>query len=61
MMARWYWMEEEERMCRMCHGKREAIEHMWSGCGELREREGKEREQILREDGRKRYGRGGKG
>jgi hypothetical protein len=29
-----YWMEEEERMCRMCREERETIEHMWRGCGE---------------------------
>jgi hypothetical protein len=38
-----YWMEEEERICRM---------HMWRGCGEMREREEKERGEILSEDGR---------
>jgi hypothetical protein len=36
----------------MCREERERIEHMWSGCGELREREGKERGEILSEDGR---------
>jgi hypothetical protein len=29
------------------------VEHMWSECGEMREREGKERGQVLSEDGRK--------
>jgi hypothetical protein len=38
-----YWMEEEERICRM---------HMWRGCGEMRERKEKERGEILSEDGR---------
>jgi hypothetical protein len=33
-----YWMEEEERMCRMCREERETVEHMWRGCGEMRER-----------------------
>jgi hypothetical protein len=47
-----YWMEEEERMCRMCREERETIEHMWRGCGEMREREEKERGEILNEDGR---------
>jgi hypothetical protein len=47
-----YWMEEEERMCRMCREERETIEHMWRGCGEMREREEKERGEILSEDGR---------
>jgi hypothetical protein len=32
--------------------KRKTIEHIWSGCGEMRERERKERGEILREDGR---------
>jgi hypothetical protein len=31
---------------------RETIEHMWRGCGEMREREEKERGEILNEDGR---------
>jgi hypothetical protein len=44
-----YWVEEEGRMCR---GERETIEHMWRGCGEMREREEKERGEILNEDGR---------
>jgi hypothetical protein len=47
-----YCMEEEERMCRMCREERETIEHMWRGCGEMREREEKERGEILSEDGR---------
>ncbi|KAH0816663.1 hypothetical protein GEV33_006127 [Tenebrio molitor] len=45
-----YWMEE--RMCRICREERETIEHMWSGCGEMRERERKELGEILSEDGR---------
>jgi hypothetical protein len=32
-----YWAEGEERRCRMCYEERETIEHMWSGCGEMRE------------------------
>jgi hypothetical protein len=48
-----YWMEEEERMCRMCREERETIEHMWRGCGKMRDRmdergmeeEGKDREE----------------
>jgi hypothetical protein len=36
----------------MCREERETIEHMWSGCGEMREREGKERGEIMSEDGR---------
>jgi hypothetical protein len=47
------WTEEEERRCRMCHEERQTIEHMWSGCNEMRERERKERKEILNEDGRK--------
>ncbi|KAJ3636810.1 hypothetical protein MTP99_000320 [Tenebrio molitor] len=46
------WMEGKERRCRMCYEKRETIEHMWNGCCEMREREGKERGEILNEDGR---------
>jgi hypothetical protein len=33
-----YWMEGEERRCRMCYEKTETIEHMWNGCSEMRER-----------------------
>jgi hypothetical protein len=47
-----YWMEGEERRCRMCYEERETIEHMWNGCSEMRERERKERGEILNEDGR---------
>jgi hypothetical protein len=45
-------MEGEER--RMCHEEREreTIEHMWNGCCEMREREGKKRGEILKENGR---------
>jgi hypothetical protein len=38
-----YWTEGEERRCRMCREESETIEHMWSGCDEMRKREGKER------------------
>jgi hypothetical protein len=41
-----YWMEGEKRRCRMCYEEKEAIEHMWNGCGEMREREEKERGEI---------------
>jgi hypothetical protein len=41
-----YWMEGEERRCRMCYEEREIIEHMWNGCSEMRERGGKEREKY---------------
>jgi hypothetical protein len=47
-----YWTEGEERSCRMCREDRETIEHMWSACGEITEREKKERGEILSEDGR---------
>jgi hypothetical protein len=36
----------------MCREERETIEHMWSACGEITEREKKERGEILSEDGR---------
>jgi hypothetical protein len=32
--------------------ERERIEHMWNGCRKMREREGKERGEILNENGR---------
>jgi hypothetical protein len=32
--------------------ERETTEHMWNGCSEMRERERKERGEILNEDGR---------
>jgi hypothetical protein len=41
------WMEGEEIRSRMCYEEREAIEHMWNGSSEMREREGKERGEIL--------------
>jgi hypothetical protein len=34
-----YWMEEEDRRCRMCYDERETIEHMWIRCTEMIERE----------------------
>jgi hypothetical protein len=43
-------IEEEERKCRMCYEERETIEHMWNRCSEMREKEGKERREILNED-----------
>jgi hypothetical protein len=36
----------------MCYEERETIEHMWNGCSEMREKERKERGEILNEDGR---------
>jgi hypothetical protein len=47
-----YWMEGEERKCRMCFKERETIKHMWNGCREMRERKRKEWGEILNEDGR---------
>jgi hypothetical protein len=47
-----YWTEGEERRYRMCREESETIEHMWSRCDEMREREGKERREILSENGR---------
>jgi hypothetical protein len=46
-----YWTEGEERRCRMCREESETIEHMWSGCDEMREG-GKGAAEILSEDGR---------
>jgi hypothetical protein len=46
-----YWTEREERRCRMCYEERETIEHTWNGCTEIRERERKERGEILNENG----------
>jgi hypothetical protein len=36
----------------LCNEERGTIEHMWNGCSEMRERERKERGEILNEDGR---------
>jgi hypothetical protein len=47
-----YWMAGVKRRCRMCCEEREAIENMWNGCSEIRERERKERGEILNEDAR---------
>jgi hypothetical protein len=44
-----YWIEGEERRCRMYYEERETIEHMWNGCSEMRERERKERGEIQNE------------
>jgi hypothetical protein len=32
-----YWMEREEKRCRVCYEERETIGHMWNGCSEMRE------------------------
>jgi hypothetical protein len=45
-------MEGGQRRCRMCYEERETIEHMWNGCSEMREKEKKERGEILNEDER---------
>jgi hypothetical protein len=45
-------MEGQERSCRMCYEARETITHMRSGCSEIRERERRERGEMLNEDGR---------
>jgi hypothetical protein len=37
----------------MCYEEREIIEHIWNGCSEMRERERRQRDEILSEDGRK--------
>jgi hypothetical protein len=47
-----YCTEGEERRCRMCREESETVEHMWSGCAEMRETEGKKRREILSEDQR---------
>jgi hypothetical protein len=47
------WTEGKERRCRMCREDSETTEHMWSGCTKMREREGKERGEILSKDGKK--------
>jgi hypothetical protein len=45
-----YWMEGDERRCRMCYEDSETIEHMWNE--RERERERKEQGEIQNEDGR---------
>jgi hypothetical protein len=47
-----YWVEGEERRCRMCYEERETIEHMWNGCREMRKKERKKWGEILNEDAR---------
>jgi hypothetical protein len=44
------WKERKEGA--ECAMRRETIEHMWNGSSERKERERKEREEILTEDGR---------
>jgi hypothetical protein len=36
-----YWMEGEERRCRICYEERNTIEPMWNGCSEMKGREGR--------------------
>jgi hypothetical protein len=43
------WKEGEESRCRMCYQKRGTIEQVWNGCSEMREKERKERGEILNE------------
>jgi hypothetical protein len=45
-------MGGKERSCRMCNEERETMEHMWNGCSEMRDKERKERGEILNGDGR---------
>jgi hypothetical protein len=48
-----YWTERKEIKCRMRYEERETVEHMWNGCSEMRERDGrKELGEIPNEDGR---------
>jgi hypothetical protein len=47
-----YWTRGEERRCRMCCEERRTVEHMRNGRSDMREMEGKERGEILNEDGR---------
>jgi hypothetical protein len=47
-----YWTEGEEKRCRMPYEAKETIEHIWNECSEMRERERKERGEILNEDGK---------
>jgi hypothetical protein len=42
-----YWTKGEEIRCKMCREESETIENMWSGCNEMRERERRERGEIL--------------
>jgi hypothetical protein len=44
------WKERKEGA--ECDTRRETTEHTWNGCSEMRERERKERGEILNEDGR---------
>jgi hypothetical protein len=39
-------------MCRMPYEAKETIEHICNGCSEMKERERKERGEILNEDGK---------
>jgi hypothetical protein len=43
---------KKAQWCRMCYEEKETFEHVWNGGSEMREREGKERGEILNEDGR---------
>jgi hypothetical protein len=45
------WKERKEGAECAMKRERETIEHMWNRCSKMREREGKQREEILNEDG----------
>lgn len=36
---RWYWEEEDKRLCRLCGGEVETWEHVWEGCRKWNEGE----------------------
>jgi hypothetical protein len=48
-------MEGEEIRSRMCYEEREAIEHMWNGCSEMREGRERKRGEILNDEGEIRW------
>jgi hypothetical protein len=35
-----FWIEEEERRCRMCYEEKKTMAHMWNGCSEMRKKNG---------------------
>jgi hypothetical protein len=47
-----YWMEGEEKRCKMCLEERERERQSRNGCSEMRQREGKKRGEIPNENGR---------
>ncbi|KYM94102.1 hypothetical protein ALC62_15275, partial [Cyphomyrmex costatus] len=46
-----YWMNEEERKCRLCGRERETVEHMRRECEYVRDK-GERGRDVLNEDGR---------